>query len=89
MPYKLNIFTGTMDLVNTSSGGTNTIPEYTTDPVAPAPGTAWVLKAQDGVAGQPIGLLLALTYAGGFEYWFSYETTEGTVVRTPLTQEEV
>lgn len=59
------------------------IPEYTADPPFNYPGQAWVLRT--GMpAGSPIGLLLALTYAG-FTYQLSYYTTEGTIVRVKLS----
>ena len=59
----------------------NTIPEYTSDPVSPIAGQAWVLKQN---AGTPIGLLLAITRAAPI-YYFSYYTYEGTTVRTLLS----
>ena len=65
------------------------IPEYTSDPSNPRAGDAWVLKttSSGGVAGEPIGLLLALTQAGGgiTTYQFSFETLAGTIKRVTLT----
>ena len=76
-------------LISSTGGGSGivTIPEFTSDPVSPSPNETWVLYTSGGNAGQPIGLLLALTYAGSggsSSYQLSYETTEGTIVRTPL-----
>lgn len=62
------------------SGGSN-LPEYLTDPVSPTNGDAWVLRTQR--TGNPIGMLLSLTYATDF-YQLSYRTTEGLTVRTIL-----
>lgn len=81
-----NPFTGRFDYINAASGNT-TIPEYSVDPVSPAPEDAWVLHSGFAAAGSPIGLLLSLTYAVPTtgSYQFSYRTTEGTTVRVPLT----
>lgn len=62
------------------AGGGSTISEYTTDPVAPAAGTVWVLSKP---AGSPSGLLLALTQ-GESSYSLSFKTLAGSIVRTSL-----
>lgn len=76
------------------SGGSSTlvIPELTSDPISPSPQQAWVLYTvvggTGGNAGQPIGLLLSLTYAGSggsSSYKFSYQSLEGPIVRTTLS----
>lgn len=90
MPLRFNPTTGELDLVNTSSGGTASIPEYSTDPGSPSAQDAWVLKTTTGggSAGAPLGLLLALTDAGASgssTYQFSYYTNEGTIIRTTLS----
>ncbi len=59
-----------------------TIGELSTDPVAPHPNQLWMLKTD--YAGQPIGLLLALTYTGRVSYQLSYKTNENTIIRTAL-----
>jgi len=64
------------------------IPQYDVDPSSPVAEDAWVLKSGGGsqVAGSPIGLLLALTYATtGGGYQFSYRTKENTTVRATLS----
>ena len=70
------------------SGGTPTaglIPELMADPIPAVPNTAWVLHSRVG-GGAPIGLLLALTHAGGaIKHLFSYRTTEGSTVRVELS----
>lgn len=67
-------------------GGGGSIPEYTTDPVAPNPGDTWVLRVLNLEVGSPIGMLLSLTYAATtYFYYLSYRTTEGTTVRTLLS----
>lgn len=71
-----------------SSNGSVTIPELTSDPVSPAPESAWVLRTDvPEIIGSPIGLLLSLTYATSSlpTYQFSYQTLEGTIVRTQLS----
>lgn len=73
-----------------SSSGTVSIPQVSTDPVAPAAQDAWVLKTASGAIadGTPIGLLLALTYkdnTGSLSYQFSYRTQEGTTKRVTIT----
>lgn len=65
------------------SGGAVSIPELSSDPVAPAAGDSWVLKTD--YTGQPIGLLLALTYSGYYTYQFSYRTLAATTIRTTLS----
>ena len=65
-----------------STTSTPTIPELLADPVSPSPGDTWVLRYE--VKGSPIGLLLAITYPTNL-YKLSYMTTEGDIIRTPLT----
>lgn len=91
MAYKLNPITGLLDITG-SGGGTASIPQYDADPSSPSAQDAWVLRTTSGggvgVAGVPMGLLLALTYTGGGgadTYQFSYRTNEGTTVRVSLT----
>ena len=84
-----NPFTDNLDFTGSGSGSI-TIPEYLTDPSSPAANSAWVLRTIQGglQAGNPVGLLLALTYAtsaGVSSYQFSYYTTEGTTVRSTLS----
>ncbi len=68
------------------------IPEYSTDPSNSRAGDAWVLRSTSGGggagAGQPIGLLLALTNAGGTTsttYQFSYYTQAGSIKRVTIS----
>lgn len=67
------------------------IPQYDTDPSAPAQETAWVLKTFSGGgagSGEAYGLLLTLTQPGDgatTTYQFSYRTKEDTTVRVSLT----
>jgi len=77
------------------AGGSNAIPELSSDPSSPAAQSAWVLRSGqggaglDGISGTPIGFLLLLTYAGvqgvAYSYQFSYRTTENTTVRAALS----
>lgn len=80
-----------MSSVFSSSGdgsGSVTIPELYADPISPAPQSAWVLHTPSDVGGEPIGLLLALTYTiGAGTYVFSYKTIEGLIVRANLVFE--
>lgn len=70
------------------SSGSVSIPQVTTDPASPITGAAWVLHTPSNIGGAPIGLLLALTQTvGNGTYQLSYKTSQGTVVRTPLTQD--
>jgi len=77
--------------VKDSSTGTATIPQYDTDPEAPSANDAWILhttSGTDGVAGEPRGLLLALTYTGevgGHSYKFKYQTEEDTTIEVSMT----
>lgn len=83
-----NPISGKFDYINTSTAGSVSIPEYTTDPVSPAAEDVWVLKSNVGgiTAGQTMGLLLSLTYAvPTLMYQLSYRTAEGTTKRTVLT----
>ena len=81
-----NPFTGKFDYVNPTTA-TASIPELTSDPVAPDPEEAWVLYSGTIPAGTPMGLLLSLTYATSVTgtYQFSYRTLEGTTKRVSLT----
>ena len=70
-------------------GGTTTtnvtIPQLNSDPGAPTAESAWVLKTGGAGAGEPIGLLLALTTNGTpVSYEFRYRTKEGTTVGIPF-----
>jgi hypothetical protein len=75
------------------SGTAFSIPELTTDPTTPAAQSAWVLKSGGGGGipdGTPIGLFpFTLTYTGAggtpATYQFSYQTLEGTTIRTTLS----
>ncbi len=58
------------------------IDEVTSDPISPRLGQTWMLKKD--FTGQPMGLLLSLTYAGYFTYQLSYKTSEGTIIRQTL-----
>lgn len=70
-----------------STGNGSNIPELTVDPVSPIAESAWVLKTSNVVSGQPMGLLLALTYSvNTLTYLLSYRTLEGTTVRTSLIE---
>ena len=68
--------------------GGGSIPELSSDPVSPSAQQAWVLKSGGLVGGgDPIGLLLALTYPGAGSittYQFSYRTLENTTIRATL-----
>jgi hypothetical protein len=69
-----------------SSSGGSTLPEVYTDPVSPAAGDTWILATQVSYTGQPIGMLLGITYAADtYTYQLSYRTTEGTTIRTTLS----
>lgn len=63
------------------------IPELVMDPVSPKKGDAWISKVPAASIGSPLGLLLALTHAGGssIAYEFSYKTIDGVIIRTLLT----
>lgn len=66
------------------------IPQLDADPASPKAEDAWVLKTSTGggAEGEPIGLLLALTYSGSADastYTLSYRTKESTTVRVALT----
>lgn len=79
-----NPFSGKFDYVNSDI---TQIPEYEGfDPVSPSPEDTWVLHTGGAETGQPLGLLLSLTYStdalGG--YHLSYKTIEGTIKRVQL-----
>lgn len=59
------------------------IPQVTTDPVSPVSGQIWVRKLGT-TGGEPIGLLLSLTYASTLLYQLSYRTAESTTLRITL-----
>jgi hypothetical protein len=59
-----------------------TLAEVLADPVAPHVGQTWILKTD--YAGQPMGLLLSLTYNYS-TYQLSYKTSSGTIIRTNLS----
>lgn len=63
--------------------GAVSIPELSSDPVAPNAGDSWVLKTD--YTGKPIGLLLALTYTNYQTYQLSYRTLTATTIRTTLS----
>lgn len=89
MAFRFNPLTSELDIVGTGGGGTASIPEYTSDPISPSAEDAWVLRSGGAVGGgSPIGMLLALTYAGSggsYTYQFSYYTNEGTIIRNTLS----
>lgn len=77
-------------IINPSGGGgaSNEIQELFADPASPDPEEVWVLRSGSMIGGgTPIGLLLALTYAGAgaFTYQLSYQTLEGPIVRVTLS----
>ncbi len=66
---------------------TVTLTEYdNSDKPTPSTGDLWV-RNDYIVIGQPIGLLLSLTYAekGTSTYYLSYKSAEGTTYRTILS----
>lgn len=65
-------------------GGYIGLQEYVLDPSSPIPGDTWVLRTNVLLAGNPIGLLLALTSIATYTYAFSYRTLDGSTVRTSL-----
>lgn len=74
---------------STPTSGAVAIPQYNTDPVAPAAEDAWVLRTETGGIddGVPIGLLLGLTYTGNTgssSYQLSYRTQEATTIRVAM-----
>lgn len=64
--------------------------ELDADPASPTAEDAWVLKQGGGGGeGEPIGLLLALTYSSpavALTYDLSYKTKEGDIVRASLAE---
>ena len=69
-----------------SSSSSSGIPEVYTDPVSPTPGQTWILATAIANVGQPIGLLLSLTYAvNRYTYQLSYYTSENLIIRTVLS----
>ena len=93
MAYKLNPTTGLLDI----TGGSLSIPQVTSDPVAPAAESAWVLKTGSGgtkVGGGKILAFLGLAFpyatvgsggGGTLTYRFSYRTLEGTTRRVQIS----
>jgi hypothetical protein len=75
-----------MSVIYSGGGGSSSIPELTSDPISPAPQSMWVLKTGGTGSGEPLGLLLALTTTSGvpLSYQLSYQTLEGTTIRTTL-----
>jgi hypothetical protein len=70
-----------------NSNGTATIPQFeNADPSSLIGEQAWVKHTNPTVAGEPIGLLLALTHAATVtEKWeFSYYTNQGSIKRVQL-----
>jgi hypothetical protein len=82
MAYKLNVFTGNLDIVNKTASASATIPELSADPVSPVVNSTWVLRKSFGT---PIGLLLALTHGLPPSYFLSYRTAGGNTVRVLLS----
>lgn len=81
-----NPLSGEFDYTGSVSGSSVNIPEYTSDPVSPSPGDAWVLHTLPYTGGRPVGLLLALTDAPVAEKWeHSYRTLTGGIKRVELT----
>ena len=79
--FVLNPLTGKFDVIGH-------IPQLDSDPASPSQEDAWVLRTAGGGAGagEPYGLLLALTQpgAGGTTYKFKYRTKEGTTKEAAL-----
>ena len=74
------------DTVAGASSGSVSIPQLTSDPVAPTAQSSWVLATPKSQAGSPIGLLLAITSpVTTYTYALRFRTLEGTTVGTPLT----
>jgi len=65
----------------------DTIPEVESDPSHPSLQDAWVLKTGGTHVGNPIGLLLMLTYTEPTNgtYQLSYKTLGGAIVRATLS----
>lgn len=91
MSYRFNPFTGNLDEVGSSSSGSVSIPEYTSDPVSPSARDAWVLRtgSMSGggelmymIGGMPV---LSSGTGGGYTYQFKYRTDEGTTVAVALS----
>jgi hypothetical protein len=73
-----------------SGGGSSSIPELSSDPVAPTQESAWVLKSSTGGTRRfntsllPLGLVLANS-GGSTSYQLSYFTKESSIKRITLT----
>lgn len=92
MSYSFNVFTGNFDQDTGASGAVaNQIQQLDADPASPSQEEAWVLKTTTGgnSAGNPIGLLLSLTYSadtgGSDTYQLKYRTKEDTTVGVSLS----
>lgn len=74
-------------------GTSANIPQFDSDPVAPNPEDAWVLKTTvGGIGGGMLIMYAGLGFpmltpgaGGGVTYQFSYRTLEGTTKRVALT----
>lgn len=84
--FKFNPLTSQLDLVNV-------VPEVSSDPSSPNAQDAWVLKTSSGgsTGGGKIKAVLGLGFlaltvgaGGSTSYKFSYQTKEGSIVRTTL-----
>ena len=89
MSINVNPFDGKVikhpDEVNKGIGAP--IPELLEDPSPPVKEYAWIRRVNDvPTGGKPIGLLLALTYAGLFRHYFSYYTLTGIIKRVEITR---
>lgn len=94
--YKLNVLGPPFDLVSPGANTslTTNIPQYSSDPVAPATQSAWVLKSGGGITGGGTlqwfyGLSLAVvntgSSGGSLTYQFSYRTLENTTKRATIS----
>lgn len=71
--------------IDGKDGGLIGLQEYALDPSSPMPGDVWIKRTNVLLAGNPIGLLLALTSIATYTYAFSYRTLDGSTVRTSLS----
>lgn len=76
---------------SSGSGGSTSIPEYTTDPASPSARDAWVLRSSSGGGGGGVisnfimGFPLTTAGAVTYTYEFKYRTDESTTVAVALT----
>lgn len=79
---------GTGAGIGTGTGSVSSVPEYSSDPISPTAGQAWVLRTLEN----PVGTLQA--FVGGFmvqtatddnKFEFSFRTSTGQTVRTLLS----